>query len=206
MAIAGQLDHPVYECLYLALAEAEQADFVTADTRLVGEVQATSWEQRTVSLSQYDLSDGLERRVRSHPLRREQRRGWGLERRDALLLFSPEEPQIHDSVREFATRSRRAPSITTARPSSPGTMPRRTGDARRREPRSGKGRTEPANRSLVATLSSNDERPNRLFRALRGELVAKRGIGARRRERLLIRIDPEVERHQGLVVIASVLF
>jgi predicted nucleic acid-binding protein len=58
VAIAGQLDHPIYDCLYLALAEAEQADFVTADTRLVGKVQATSWEQRTVSLSQYDLGDG----------------------------------------------------------------------------------------------------------------------------------------------------
>jgi hypothetical protein len=75
-----------------------------------------------------------------------------------------------------------------------------------RSPRSGKGRTEPADRSSIAALSSNDERRNRLFRALRGELVAKRGIGARRRERLLIRIDPEVERHQGLVVIAPVLF
>ena len=30
VAIAGQLDHPVYDCLYLALAEAEQARFVTA--------------------------------------------------------------------------------------------------------------------------------------------------------------------------------
>jgi predicted nucleic acid-binding protein len=58
LAIAGQLDHPVYDCLYLALAEAEQADLLTADTRLVGKVRATSWEQRTVSLSQYDLSDG----------------------------------------------------------------------------------------------------------------------------------------------------
>jgi predicted nucleic acid-binding protein len=58
VAIAAQLDHPVYDCLYLALAEAEQADLVTADTRLVGRVRATSWEQRTVSLSEYDLSDG----------------------------------------------------------------------------------------------------------------------------------------------------
>jgi predicted nucleic acid-binding protein len=49
-AIAGQLDHPVDDCLYLALAAAEQADLVTADTRLVGKVQATSWEQQTVSL------------------------------------------------------------------------------------------------------------------------------------------------------------
>ncbi|MBV8455806.1 MAG: type II toxin-antitoxin system VapC family toxin [Acetobacteraceae bacterium] len=29
-AIAGQLDHPVYDCLYLALAEAEQTELVTA--------------------------------------------------------------------------------------------------------------------------------------------------------------------------------
>ena len=58
VAIADQLDHPVYGCLYLALAEAEQADLVTADTQLVGKVQATSWEQRTVSLSEWDLSDG----------------------------------------------------------------------------------------------------------------------------------------------------
>ena len=58
VAIAGQLDHPVYDCLYLALAEAEQADLVTADTRLVGKVQATLCKRRTVSLSEYDLSDG----------------------------------------------------------------------------------------------------------------------------------------------------
>jgi predicted nucleic acid-binding protein len=54
VAIAGQLDHPVYDCFYLALAEAEQADLVTADMRLVGRVRATSWEQRTVSLSEYN--------------------------------------------------------------------------------------------------------------------------------------------------------
>jgi predicted nucleic acid-binding protein len=54
VAIAGQLDHAVYDCFYLALAEAEQADLVTADMRLVGRVRATSWEQRTVSLSEYN--------------------------------------------------------------------------------------------------------------------------------------------------------
>ena len=52
------LPHRYVTTRLTSLAEAEQADFVTADTRLVGEVQATSWEQRTVSLSQYDLSDG----------------------------------------------------------------------------------------------------------------------------------------------------
>jgi hypothetical protein len=45
------------------------------------------------------------RLVLSHPLSAERRRGWGLfERLDPLLLFSPEEAQIHDGarVREFA--------------------------------------------------------------------------------------------------------
>lgn len=54
VAIAGQLDHPVYDCLYLALAEAEQADFVTADLQLFGKVRATSWERWAISLSEYD--------------------------------------------------------------------------------------------------------------------------------------------------------
>ncbi|CAK0765212.1 hypothetical protein CCP3SC1_450009 [Gammaproteobacteria bacterium] len=32
--IAIMLDHPAYDCLYLAMAEAEQTRFVTADDRL----------------------------------------------------------------------------------------------------------------------------------------------------------------------------
>ncbi len=58
VAIARQIDHPVYDCLYLALAEAEQASVVTADMRLLEKVRAISWEQRTVALSEYDPSDG----------------------------------------------------------------------------------------------------------------------------------------------------
>ena len=58
VAIAAPPDHPVYNCLYLALAEAEQADLVTADTQLVGKVRASSWEQLTVSLCEYGLGDG----------------------------------------------------------------------------------------------------------------------------------------------------
>jgi len=38
-AIAGQLDHPVYDCLYLALAEAEQTKLVTADLQSLGKVR-----------------------------------------------------------------------------------------------------------------------------------------------------------------------
>jgi predicted nucleic acid-binding protein len=53
VTIAGQLDHPVYDCLYLALAEAEGADFVTADIQLLGKVRATAWERWAISLSEY---------------------------------------------------------------------------------------------------------------------------------------------------------
>jgi predicted nucleic acid-binding protein len=52
-AIAGQLDHPIYDCLYLSLAEARAAHLVTADMRLLNKVQSTAWERRTISLSEY---------------------------------------------------------------------------------------------------------------------------------------------------------
>ena len=55
VAIAGQLDHPVYDCLYLSLAEMQDARLVTADTHLLRKVQSTSWEQRTINLSEYIL-------------------------------------------------------------------------------------------------------------------------------------------------------
>jgi predicted nucleic acid-binding protein len=55
VAIARQLDHPVYDCLYLALAEAEQASFVTADLQLLGKVRATPWEQWAMDLAEYTL-------------------------------------------------------------------------------------------------------------------------------------------------------
>src|SRR6516162_864247 len=48
--------------------------------------------------------------------------------------------------------------------------------------------------------------PDRLFRARRGELLAGGGAGACRGDRVLIQIEPEVERHQDLVIIAPVLF
>jgi len=37
----------------LALAEAEQANLVTADMQLLGRVRATSWERWAINLSQY---------------------------------------------------------------------------------------------------------------------------------------------------------
>ena len=58
VVIGGQLDHPVYDCLYLALAEAEETSLVTADLKLLGKVRATAWEQRTINLSEHDLANG----------------------------------------------------------------------------------------------------------------------------------------------------
>jgi predicted nucleic acid-binding protein len=45
----------VYACLYLALAEAEQTSFVTADMHLLGKLQDTSWERWATNLSGYSL-------------------------------------------------------------------------------------------------------------------------------------------------------
>ena len=41
--LALDLDHPVYDCFYLALAAAEKAELVTADRRLNGRLRNTSW-------------------------------------------------------------------------------------------------------------------------------------------------------------------
>jgi predicted nucleic acid-binding protein len=42
--IAQILDHPAYDCFYLALAEREAAPLVTADRRLRERVAGTQWE------------------------------------------------------------------------------------------------------------------------------------------------------------------
>jgi predicted nucleic acid-binding protein len=41
--IAHALDHPAYDCFYLALAERERAQVVTADRRLHERVAGTAW-------------------------------------------------------------------------------------------------------------------------------------------------------------------
>ena len=40
LEIAIQLDHPAYDCLYLALAEENDTEFVTADSRLVSKARS----------------------------------------------------------------------------------------------------------------------------------------------------------------------
>lgn len=50
-AMACELDHPVYHCLYLRLAEVEATQMVSADARLLERVRGTRWEDRIRSLS-----------------------------------------------------------------------------------------------------------------------------------------------------------
>lgn len=41
LRLGSELEHPVYDCAYVALAEAEEADFLTADRELVRIVLAS---------------------------------------------------------------------------------------------------------------------------------------------------------------------
>jgi predicted nucleic acid-binding protein len=44
------LDHPGYDCFYLALSEQRGARLVTADRKLLQHIEATGWEARVVDL------------------------------------------------------------------------------------------------------------------------------------------------------------
>jgi len=51
---AIDLDHPAYDCLYLALAAARRCSFVTADERLLRKLSQgpqSSWRDRVISLA-----------------------------------------------------------------------------------------------------------------------------------------------------------
>ena len=50
LAIAGELDHPVYDCFYLALAELNDVKLVTADGRLLARLAGTPWAGRVIGL------------------------------------------------------------------------------------------------------------------------------------------------------------
>ena len=50
VAIADEIDHPVYDCLYVALAEAQ---LVTADAALLRKLSGTRWHDRAVSLTNF---------------------------------------------------------------------------------------------------------------------------------------------------------
>lgn len=51
--IAVSLDHPVYDCFYLALAERVDVPVVTADRRLLAKVTGTPWESHAVHLETF---------------------------------------------------------------------------------------------------------------------------------------------------------
>lgn len=50
-AIALELDHPVYDCFYLALSEAQSAPLASADRRLIAKTKGTPFAERTLLLS-----------------------------------------------------------------------------------------------------------------------------------------------------------
>ena len=56
MAIARCLDHPVYDCFYLALAEERAARVVTADRRLIARVGGTAWDGRVQALADFSAA------------------------------------------------------------------------------------------------------------------------------------------------------
>jgi len=51
--IARELDHPVYDCLCLSLAEVRQTTLVTADRRFLARLGGTAWEASALSLHRY---------------------------------------------------------------------------------------------------------------------------------------------------------
>src|SRR5690349_9037073 len=51
--IAQTLDHPVYDCFYVALAEREAAPLVTADRRLLAKLAGTPWAGIAVDLASF---------------------------------------------------------------------------------------------------------------------------------------------------------
>jgi len=50
VTMSRALDHPAYDCFYLALAETRDAQMVTADRRLLNRVSGTQRETRIVDL------------------------------------------------------------------------------------------------------------------------------------------------------------
>ena len=56
MRLSRSLDHPVYDCCYLALSILEDAPLVTADLRLLRMAAGTAYAERIVPLSNWSNS------------------------------------------------------------------------------------------------------------------------------------------------------
>ena len=52
-AIAVQLDRPVYDCFYLAVAEVRQLPLVTADRQLLGRLATSRWRDAAIHVADY---------------------------------------------------------------------------------------------------------------------------------------------------------
>jgi len=52
LSIACALDHPSYDCFYVALAEARDARLVTADRRLRSKLASTRWAALVIGLGE----------------------------------------------------------------------------------------------------------------------------------------------------------
>ncbi len=52
--IANSVNHPVADCVYLALADSLNADFVTADLKMINRFLATRHAERIKSLADFD--------------------------------------------------------------------------------------------------------------------------------------------------------
>jgi predicted nucleic acid-binding protein len=50
LVMANALSHPIYDCIYLALAENEATTLVTADLRFLKAVQSSVWSQLVAAL------------------------------------------------------------------------------------------------------------------------------------------------------------
>jgi predicted nucleic acid-binding protein len=53
VVVARALDHPVYDCFYLGLAEREAVPLVTADARLLAKLKGTPWAAHARDLASF---------------------------------------------------------------------------------------------------------------------------------------------------------
>ncbi len=60
LAIGLEIQHSIYDCLYLALAERMGNSLITADERLIGKLEGSPYASLAAHLSKYDASEAPE--------------------------------------------------------------------------------------------------------------------------------------------------